>query len=358
MQRKVDRPKSESGENTEPEPIPGRPASPPDPHGHLRETNMGGALDTSSYVRPPLVGPKPGHHKHQGTPIVVGPRQPEATDELMNQLLASPAPDPSHSVASELIMHIAANQALLEYETRTNRPTVSFTEWGWIEDQPLSARRLPEPVSQNNLAPELRSLLQRYSDMRRQEKQLRQYVSILAGQSANYGLLDVPPQKVIDLQQERERLDRLRAEIAQLEQKLEQELRDYADAVAAKALEQELRIRQGRIEQLVIDIKYKRQQAEIYERNLRTLEEQQAEMGKNYTPPYIKNHIKMTLREIGRLQVQLRDSEIALQRECGISLERLRGIELQSDQELDVLAETLVAEMQRGQANHGYQTLS
>jgi hypothetical protein len=198
-----------------------------------------------------------------------------------------------------------------------------------------------------HLAPGLTSELQQYRDLQHREKQLIDLVYLLSRKYSLYG--STPLIHVVrDLAEEREKLERLRKEIDQLEQELTREQHEYDAAKAAQYQMAMLSIWRQRIEDLAIDLKRKHELARIYNENIRYLETIQAQLGSG-TPVNIKNEItKMSgLRADVYREIQFQGK--ILEDKYAISPERLEKLSQLSDQEIAILVKELICQISPNQ---------
>jgi hypothetical protein len=183
-----------------------------------------------------------------------------------------------------------------------------------------------EPAIHNTSADQepivLAARLQRYQALERQQRDL---VYQLENQVAQYGTLLAPAELQVELDKQRATLAGLRAELATLEHKFEQEQQAYDEAKATDADEAQLQIHEQKIERLQRDIDHKQEQIQIHEANLRALELTQASYGLD-TPLHVINERNVLLQQITWLRADIQAAELELHQGYGLSLEVLREL--------------------------------
>ncbi len=113
--------------------------------------------------------------------------------------------------------------------------------------------------------------LAQYQQLRREEKKLRARVGYLEKQAALKGPLAVEVDLALLLQEEKAELETLRQTLASQEEQLE-----HLQALPA---EERTAIEAEQLEQLVSDLRAKREQLRIIQDNVNFLEEKQAQFG-------------------------------------------------------------------------------
>jgi len=145
--------------------------------------------------------------------------------------------------------------------------------------------------------------LTKYQQLRREEKKLRGRVEFLEKQAALHGFLQAKVDAATLLQEEKSQLEALREEVEQQEDRLKK-LEELPPA-------QRTDIEAEHLEQLLSDLKAKREQLRIYQGNLHYLEEKQAQLGLEARVD-LANELKLTQAALEKVREQWQQLEKTL----------------------------------------------
>lgn len=192
-------------------------------------------------------------------------------------------------------------------------------------------RDQPESLQSLRLAQELKQ----YQQLRGQEKKLRGRVEYLEKQAARHGQLNVPVDVALLLQEEREKLTALRQELALQEEQLA--------SLAALPAEQRSTIEAEQLEQLLSDLKIKREQARLIQGNLNFLEEKEAQFGVN-TRVDLANELRLTQEELERVRLELSQLEKKLKALWQLDPGAIPDFDLLDDAQIKKLAREIISQ--------------
>lgn len=157
-----------------------------------------------------------------------------------------------------------------------------------------------------------------YSQLRREEQELRTRVAFLEERAVQLGALNVPVDLALLLSEEQKKLEQLRSELETQTDQLKQ--------IAALPPDQRANIEVDTLEQLVSDIKAKQEQVRVYESNLRFLEEKAAKFGIDIRLDLF-NELMLTRENLQAVQRQISALEERMKRMWGIEPEVINDVE-------------------------------
>lgn len=192
--------------------------------------------------------------------------------------------------------------------------------------------------SQNDIS--LEKEIREYSDLQRQDHEIRERIYLLSRQILSQGVLEADISLEIELQRERDRLDDLRRVITEQEGLLEAVLKEY-QLKGYLMIQEEKVVLENKIKRLVLEIRYNRELEQIVERNIRYLELQKARMAGGFSVRWY-NEMSISIENLKKVRREIAKSEEMLQERFQASVEILKGISKLETLEIDRVVNWIV----------------
>lgn len=190
--------------------------------------------------------------------------------------------------------------------------------------------------------------LAQYQQLRREEKKLRARVGYLEKQAALKGPLAVEVDLALLLQEEKAELETLRQTLASQEEQLE-----HLQALPA---EERTAIEAEQLEQLVSDLRAKREQLRIIQDNVNFLEEKQAQFGFD-VPLNLANELKLARENLAKVQAQLQALEKILKEGWKLDPAQLENLDTMDEPQMRKLALQVVNRIEAEEREQAEQRL-